>query len=251
MIVIVTYEFGEEWSMSNHNRRSLIAGGATLLIGGTLASLTTVGARDDDPAEEELELSVSASDSTPVREGHADFLVTVTNRGDAPVSVPVVLEIAHVYDELETLELAPGESGDAYASLEARSLGSGEHDWTVTAGGEVETGTVTVESHDEYDEDREDLELTVHLHDGATVRIQDGETTARIGCNMTVFNHDDDPVSAEGSFEIAGEHEPISVELDGRDSEYISAAVELERGEHEWTATVEDETETGTLVVVC
>ncbi|TYL38555.1 hypothetical protein CV102_12205 [Natronococcus pandeyae] len=237
--------------MSNHNRRSLIAGGTSLITVGALASLTTVGARDDDSAEGELELSISAPDSVPVREGYADFLVTVTNHGDDPVSVPVVLEIAHIYDELETLELAPGESGNAYTSIEARSLGSGEHDWTVTADGEVETGTVTVESHEEYDEDREDLELTVHLLDGATARIQDGETTTRIGCDLTVFNHDDDPVSADGSFEIAGEREPISVELDGRESEYISTTVELERGEHEWTATIGDETETGTLVVIC
>ncbi|WP_306052873.1 hypothetical protein [Natronococcus wangiae] len=207
------------------------------------------GENEDDGTADELEMSVSATESTSVTEGYADFLVTVTNRGDDSVTVPVVLETEHVYDALETLELDPGESGDAYASLEARTLGSGDHDWTVTAGDAVETGTVSVESTDDYDENRDDLELTVHLIDGATVRIQDGDTTARIGCNMTIFNHGDDPVSAVGTFEIADERAPITVDLDGRESTYLSETVELEEGKYEWTVTLDEETETGTLVV--
>lgn len=282
--------------MLNYERRGLIAGGTTLIFGGALASLASVGAEDDetngseddtngseddpngseddpndgenermdesepqpdenevdaeDADEDDLEMSVSATDSTPVTEGHADFLVTVTNDGDEPVSVPVTLEIAHVYKELEVLELDPGESGDAYASFEARDFGSGDHEWTVTAGDAVETGTVTVESEDDYDEDRADIELTVHLQDGATVRIQEGDTM-RIGCNLTVFNHGDEPVSATGSLEIADQTKPIAVELDGRESEHISKTVEIGEGEHEWTITVEDESESGTLTAVC
>lgn len=210
---------------------------------------------DEDAVESEadkgqLELSVSATDSVAVLEEHVDFQVTVTNQGAEPATVPIVLEIGHVDETLETLELDVDESGDAYRSIEAREFGSGEHDWTITAGDATETGTVTVESDEEYDESRGDLELTMEMVDGAVVRLQDGEKSTRIGCDMTVFNHGTEPISTVGEFEIADQTKPIEVDLDGRASTHIRKIVEVEEGDHEWTATVGGETETGTLHVV-
>jgi hypothetical protein len=211
-------------------------------------------AEEDDTETEadetSLELSVSATDSVAVLEEHVDFHVTVANQGAESATVPVVLEIAHVDEELETLEIDADESGDAYRSIEAREFGSGEHDWTIIAGDAVETGTVTVESDEEYDEGRGDLELTMEMVDGAVVRLQDGESSTRIGCDMTVFNHGDEPVSTVGEFEIADQTKPIEVDLDGRASTHIRKIVEVDEGDHEWTATVGGETETGTLHVV-
>lgn len=210
------------------------------------------GQSDDETDADggQLELSVSATDSVSVLEEHVDFNITVTNHGAEPITVPVELEIAHVAETLDTLELDSDESGGAYRSIEAREFGSGDHDWTIAVGDEVETGTVSVKSDDDYDEDREDLELEMGLIDGATVRLQDGESSTRIGCEMTVFNHGTEPVSAVGSFEIADQTKPIEVDLDGRASTHIRKIVEVEEGDHEWTATVGEETETGTLHVV-
>lgn len=238
--------------MPNLDRRSAIVGGVALVTGGVFGPLGLAGAQDDGETNADgIEVSISATDSTPVLKGHADFLIRVTNNDADAVSVPVTLEIAHVDRELETLELDAGERGDAYVSIEARSLGSGEHEWTVTAGDATETGTLTVEPVEGYDEDREGLELTVHTVDGATARIGDDDDSTRVGFTMTLFNHGDEPISTEGTFEIGGETRPILVDLGARGSQRVSHAVELGPGEYDWSVTVDDECATGTLTVVC
>ncbi|ELY54907.1 hypothetical protein C491_17459 [Natronococcus amylolyticus DSM 10524] len=105
---------------------------------------------DDEPeAEIELELSVSAPDSVPHEEtadpseDAADFCITVTNHGGKPVSVDGRFEIGPL-DEPLPLELESGETDTVDFGVMSRDLGPGDHEWTVSANGETETGTLTV-----------------------------------------------------------------------------------------------------------
>lgn len=109
----------------------------------------------DDPEEEtDLDLSVSAPDSVPYeetadpREDAADFCITVTNHGDGTISVDGQFEISPI-DEPLLLELEPGETDTVHFGVMSRDLGPGDHDWTVTANGETETGTLTVTDDEE------------------------------------------------------------------------------------------------------
>ncbi|MDG5758541.1 PQQ-like beta-propeller repeat protein [Natronococcus sp. A-GB1] len=110
---------------------------------------------DDEPTDEaDLDLSVSAPDSIPYEEtadpseDAADFCITVTNHGDETVSVDGQFDIGPI-DEPLPLELEPGETETAYYGVMSRDLGPGDHDWTVTANGETETGTLTVTDDEE------------------------------------------------------------------------------------------------------
>ncbi|WP_152424908.1 hypothetical protein [Natronococcus jeotgali] len=99
----------------------------------------------DDTAASALELSVSAPSSVSATDGRVEFLLTVRNYGDGTASAPIVLEIACLVDELEPLELAPGEEVDAYASYASDRFGPGDHGWTVAVGDRRERGTLSVE----------------------------------------------------------------------------------------------------------
>lgn len=96
-----------------------------------------------------LDLSVDAPGSVPYEEiadpaeDAAEFSITVTNRGSAPVTVEIGFEIGPI-DEPFVLELAPGECDTVYTGVMSRDLGVGDHEWTVTAADETETGTLTV-----------------------------------------------------------------------------------------------------------
>ncbi|WP_394740714.1 hypothetical protein [Natronococcus roseus] len=112
-------------------------------------------ADDDEPTDKaDLDLSVSAPDSIPYEEtaepseDAADFCITVTNHGDEAVSVDGQFEIGPI-DEPLPLDLEPDETETAHYGVMSRDLGPGDHDWTVTANGETETGTLTVTDDEE------------------------------------------------------------------------------------------------------
>lgn len=157
--------------MTDLSRRTAIVGGLALATDGAFAAAgtdETTAAEDDGVAsgtdgEREttarfeaedgpgpatagaaLELSVSAPESVSATDRRAEFLLTVRNCGDETVSVPIVLEIARLVDELETMELAPGEDADAYATYAGERLEAGDCEWTVAAGERREHGTLSV-----------------------------------------------------------------------------------------------------------
>ncbi|TYL38659.1 hypothetical protein CV102_09075 [Natronococcus pandeyae] len=102
-----------------------------------------------DEPDENLELEVDAPEAVPYEEeadpteDAADFDIEVTNRGPETTEVEVSLEIGPI-DEPVFLELEAGECDTAHYGVMSRDLGVGEHDWTVTANDETETGTLTV-----------------------------------------------------------------------------------------------------------
>ncbi|WP_306052871.1 hypothetical protein [Natronococcus wangiae] len=238
--------------MGKQNRRSVIAGSATLLPGGVLASRGAAGA--DDTGDQELELDVHADEVTHVDLGNTAVQISVRNCGDEPVSVPIFLEIAHFDEELDVLELDPGESGSVRQSFDPRSLGLGKHEWTVMAGDETVVGALTVEADDGYEGSNEGFHLAVHSwnrEDGeAVVHVEDPRETIPIGFDATVVNYHYDAVETELLFEIGDERETIPLELEPRESRYVYTVEELGAGYYEWTATIGEETEIGSIRIV-
>lgn len=239
--------------MANRNRRSVLASSAALLTGSVIASSDTVGA--DDTSDVDLELTVDADDSTHVDLGNTSFRISVTNHGPDAVSVPVTLEVAHFDEELETFELAGRDSASTYRLFDPRSLGPGDHDWTVTAGDETETGTLVVESDDDYEGSDDGFYLAVHSWnpDGdeeMVSHVEDARDTISLGFDMTALNYRYDPVETELTFEIDDETEAIPLEFDPRESKHVFTQAELGVGRYEWTATLGEKTETGRIRIV-
>lgn len=235
--------------MSGFTRRSLVVGSTALVGSSVLASIGGVGA-DDGDGDPALELSVRADDSTHVDRGITSFRAEVTNLGDDPVSVSVALEIAHVDEELETLELGPGETGSARKSFDPRSLRPGEHEWTVAAGGETETGTLPVEAGDDYEDRDEGFHLDVHWDDETVIAVDDCRETLPLGFDVTVLNYRYDAVETTLTFEIDDETDEIPLEFEPRESKHAYTRRELGVGRYEWTATLGDRTRTGRIRIV-
>lgn len=235
--------------MPDLTRRSLVVGSTALVTSSTLASVGPVGAADESDATLD---DVRAPESMHVDRGIASFRASVTNAGDEPVTVPVRLDVAYFDDVIGTVELDPGETGRAYESFDPRSFGPGEHEWTVTAAGETETGTLTVEADDDYEDRDEGYFLEVHSwnDDESVVHVEDPQETVRLGFDMTVFSYHYDAVETELYFEIDGETERIPLEFDPRESKHVYAARELGVGRYEWTVTVGEQTETSRLRIV-
>lgn len=145
--------------MPNWHRRTVLATGAALSSGLGLASSVAGQSTDDDTeGERGLELSVSASESAPYKEiaepgeDTADFYIEVTNRGDESVSVEGSFEIGRFDEPLlsaSPVTLEPGETDTAYFGIMTRDLSPGDHEWTITANDETETGTLTVTDDEE------------------------------------------------------------------------------------------------------
>lgn len=228
----------------------MLASSATLLTGSVIASSGVVGA--DDTSDVNLELTVNADDSTHVDLGSTFFQISVTNHDLDSASVPVTLEVAHFDEKLETFELAGHDSASTRQSFDPRSLGPGEHDWTVTAGDETETGTLVVESDGDYEAPDDGFYLTVHGwnpddDEEVVVHVEDAQDTITPGFDMTALNYQYDAVETELTFEIDNETEEIPLEFDPRESKYVFTEKELGGGRYEWTATLGEETETGRI----
>ncbi|MFC7212754.1 hypothetical protein ACFQO4_01500 [Saliphagus sp. GCM10025334] len=72
----------------------------------------------------------------------------MTNRDDETTSIEVRLEVGPI-DEPVFLELDGRETDTAHYTVMSRDIGVGEHDWTVTANDETETGTLVVTEAEE------------------------------------------------------------------------------------------------------
>ncbi|WP_137288292.1 COG1470 family protein [Natronorubrum halophilum] len=248
--------------MPNWHRRTVLATGAALSTGLGLASSVTGESNDDGiKGERDLELSVTASESVPYKEiaepgeDTADFYIEVTNHGDESVLVEGSFKIGRFDEPLlsaSPVELVPGETDTAYFGIMSRDLSPGDHEWTVTANDETETGTLTVTDT----EGEHDLELSVTASESVPYKeiAEPGEDTADFYIEVT--NCGDASVSVEGRFKIGRIDEPLlsasPVELvpGETDTAYFGImSRDLSPGDHEWTVTANDETETGTLTV--
>lgn len=109
---------------------------------GELLALRSGVEDDRDDEDPSLELSVSAPDSI-ARGESASFDLMVWNHGDEAVEVTVALEVSAV-SESTTVEIPPGDCYASYHSVWCGDLSVGDNEWTVTADGETESGTLTV-----------------------------------------------------------------------------------------------------------
>lgn len=250
--------------MPSRNRRSVLAGSASLLTGSLLVSTVAGGAADADEDssdtadadENDLTLEVTVEDS-----GHVDqrlsteFEICVRNHGDERVSVPVTLEIGHI-DETDTLEIDPGENEVERAGfIYPRSLGPGEHEWTVTAGDETETGTFVVEADEGY-EDRDDgYHISILNPDGAegseiVKETDDGQDTASFYFDIDVMNYSYEAVEGERTFEVGDVVNQWSLEFEPREYKQTYAFFDLPVGEYGWTASIGEDSISGRIRVV-
>lgn len=94
---------------------------------------------EDDPS---LELSVSAPDSVAHGET-ACFDVTVWNHGEEAVEVTITLEVGDV-TESSTVEIAARDCYGSFHTVAGSDLPVGDTEWTITADGASESGTLTV-----------------------------------------------------------------------------------------------------------
>lgn len=245
--------------MLDRNRRSVIAGSATFLTGSFLVSNTAGGAEGTSEGTDEnsLGLEVTADDVGHVDErGWTVFDVCVRNYGDETASVPITLEIAHIDEEVDTLEVGPGESEDEQIGyFHPRSLGPGEHDWTVTASEESETGTFVVEADEGY-EDRDDgYHISIHTPVDAEENVivkemHDTRDTASFMFDVDAMNYRDEPVEGELTFEVGDVVNQQSLEFEPREYKQTYTSFRLDPGEHEWTATIGEDSITGRVRVV-
>lgn len=108
-------------------------------VGNRRRSNESEDGHEDDRA---VELSVSAPDSI-ARGESASVDVRVWNHGESTAEVTISLEAGNVA-ESTTVEIA---AGDCYASFRAvpcDDLSVGDNEWTVTAGEQEESGTLTL-----------------------------------------------------------------------------------------------------------
>ncbi|WP_247003686.1 hypothetical protein [Halosolutus gelatinilyticus] len=247
---IVNYRPTLGTDVSEITRRSLITGSTALVTCSALSSAGPAGAADDPDATLD---EVRAPDATHVDHGIASFRASVTNTGDEPTSVPVTLQIAYFDDVIGTLDLDPGETGRAYESFDPRSFGPGEHDWTVAVAGETETGTLTVDAENDYEDRDEGYFLNVHSwndDEESVIHVEDPQETVKLAFDMTVLNYHYDPVETELRFEIDDETQQIPLEFEPRESKHVDPTVELGVGRYEWSATIGDQTESSQLRIV-
>lgn len=256
---------GTQLDMSDRRRRSVITGSATLLTGSFLVSNGAVGAdngseetnQTNDTDEQELGLKVEVDDS-----GHVDqpsytvFELCVRNYGNEPVSVPVTLEIGHIDEEVDTLEIGPGESeNDRAGFIHPRSLGPGEHDWTVTAGEETVTGTFVVEADEDYEDRDSGYHISIltpaNAEESEIVKeTDDGQDTASFWFNIDVMNYRYESVEGERTFEVGDVLDQWSLEFEPREYKQTYASFDLPEGEYEWTATIGEDSISGHIRVV-
>lgn len=253
--------------MPGRNRRSVLAGSTSLLTGSLLVSTVPGGAADGDEEsndtadadETDLELEVTAEDS-----GHVDqrltteFEICVRNHGDERVSVPVTLEMGHIDEDVGTFEIDPGQNEvDQAGFFHPRTLGPGEHEWTVTAGELTETGTFVVEADEDY-EDRDDgYHISIINPDGAEgseiVKETDnvrGQDTASFSFDIGVTNYSNEAVEGERIFEVGDVLEKWSLEFEPRGYRQTYAIFSLPVGEYEWTVSIGEDSISGHIRVV-
>ncbi|WP_254522651.1 hypothetical protein [Natrinema caseinilyticum] len=256
--------------MSDRQRRSVLASGATLLTGGLFVSGGAVGTaetneqRPAETTESDLELEVDVTETRHISPSadRFEFDVCVRNTGDEPVSVPITLEMAHIDEEVDVFEIDPNDSeSDNIGHVHPTSLGPGEYDWTITAGEATETGTVLVTADDDY-EDRDGgfyLSLFDHPEGQEIVKTTSGcgdEPTFAFTIDVASYHYES--VEEELVYEVEGEAGVVddetgswgTIEFEPRGFTGTYHIFSLPVGEYEWTASIGDDSISRRLRVV-
>ncbi|WP_249038806.1 hypothetical protein [Haloterrigena salifodinae] len=118
------------------------------------------------------------------------------------------------------------------------------------------TSSVAGESNDDDTEGERDLELSVSAPESIPYEEVADPSEDAADFHIEVTNRGDEPVSVEGRFKIGPLDEPLlsasPVELKPGETNTVYFGVmsrDLGPGDHEWTVTANDKTETGTLTV--
>ncbi|WP_139210797.1 hypothetical protein [Natrinema salaciae] len=248
--------------MADRHRRSMLASSATLLTGSLVVPTSAVGTQDtneDETADTsggDIEVDVTVEETTHIDDFTTEFELCVRNYGDEAVSVPVSLEIGAITDEEGPLEIGPGESEDeTLGFVHPRSLGAGEHEWTITAGGATETGTLVVEADDDYEERDEGFHLSLISpksgRDEPIVHtLYDGQERSGGFLVLEIVSYHYEPVEREVVFEVGDETQRTRLEFEPRRHRQPYFAYKLEEGEYEWTASIGDDSVSGQIHIV-
>ncbi|ADB59212.1 hypothetical protein Htur_0311 [Haloterrigena turkmenica DSM 5511] len=103
---------------------------------------TAAAANADDGADTDLEVTVDAPDSVATTEA-STFDVTVTTADGEPAETDVVFEI-NGEEIQEEVTASTDDTGSVTFTAEGIALPEGDYEWTVTAGDEERSGTLTV-----------------------------------------------------------------------------------------------------------
>ncbi|WP_226377583.1 PGF-CTERM sorting domain-containing protein [Haloterrigena turkmenica] len=107
------------------------------------AGAATAAAADaDDGADTDLEVTVDAPDLVATTEA-STFDVTVTTADGEPAETDVVFEISGE-DVQKEVTASTDDTGSVTFTAEGIALPEGDYEWTVTAGDEERSGTLTV-----------------------------------------------------------------------------------------------------------
>ncbi|WP_339106035.1 PGF-CTERM sorting domain-containing protein [Haloterrigena salinisoli] len=180
------------------------------------AGAATAAAADaDDGADTDLEMTVDAPNSIETT-GSSTFDVTVNTADGEPATTDVVFEISGEGIQ-EEVTASTDDTGSVTFTAEGIALSEGEYEWTVTAGDEERSGTLTV---------------TGTADDGATDDTADNDTEAAgndtAGNNTTASEND---TAADNTTDNDSEVADNDTEAAGNDSETADNDSETEEDE--------------------
>jgi preprotein translocase subunit SecD len=195
-----------------------------------------VAAEEDDPAE------FSLDDVSVPSAGDAGAAVTVEatvwNTGEESGETAVTFDIGgQQYDTTVSLDGGDSQTVTLEATLPEEG---GDYDWTMTAGGTTETGTVDVATDDP----------AAFSLDSVSVP-SSGDAGEAVAVEATVSNTGEESGETTVTFDIGGQQYDTTVSLDGGDSQTVTLDATLpdEGGDYDWTVAAGDDTDSGTLRV--
>ncbi|NUB93615.1 hypothetical protein HT576_21775 [Haloterrigena sp. SYSU A121-1] len=97
---------------------------------------------EESDGPEELEVDVSVSSPKDDKDGDARFHVTTRNHGDSPVETTIALDIVGM-SESATVSVDADDCQATWLCIGGSDLSAGKHEWTITAGEETVTGTLS------------------------------------------------------------------------------------------------------------
>lgn len=154
---------------------------------------TAAAADTDDGADTDLEVTVEAPGSIATTES-ATFDVTVTTADGEPATTDVVFEISGEAVQ-EEVTASTDDTGSVTFTAEGITLSEGDYEWTVTAGDEERSGTLTVT--DTADDSATDETAADGDTKAAPNETADNDTTASENDTAVDNTADDDTEAAD------------------------------------------------------
>lgn len=184
---------------------------------------TAAAADTDDGADTDLEMTVDAPSSIETT-GSSTFDVTVNTADGEPATTDVVFEISGEGIQ-EEVTASTDDTGSVTFTAEGIALSEGEYEWTVTAGDEERSGTLTVT--DSADDGATNDTAADDDTESADNDTTDNNTTASENDTAADNTTDNDSEVADNDTEAAGNDS----EAAGNDSETADNDSETEEDE--------------------